>query len=266
MRAQSYFDETALSRFRLFFNDQEFKLVQHIESVGAPASSFISIHTGVRSKIGQENITSSKKIGATWKPALISGSEIGRYRLNYSGYYLNIDPDLLFSGGWDETIIGSEKLLIRQTGDSLIATLDANKYYHKNNLHSAILVDEEYDLKYLLAVINSKLMSSYYHLVSLELGRAMAQTDIETLEKLPIRRIDFSEPSEKNMNGKIIQLVDRMLTLNKSLEKAKTPQNKTAIQLQIDATDRQIDKLVYQLYGLTEDEIDTVENACILAY
>lgn len=36
---------------------------------------------------------------------------------------------------------------------------------------------------------------------------------------------------------------------------------KTALQLQIDATDRQIDRLVYELYGLTEEEIGIVEGA-----
>ena len=45
------------------------------------------------------------------------------------------------------------------------------------------------------------------------------------------------------------------------LDAAKTPTDKTAIQRQIDATDRQIDRLVYELYGLTEDEIKIVEEA-----
>jgi hypothetical protein len=40
-----------------------------------------------------------------------------------------------------------------------------------------------------------------------------------------------------------------------------TPVDKTALQSQIDATDRQIDQLVYELYGLTDDEIRIVEEA-----
>lgn len=41
----------------------------------------------------------------------------------------------------------------------------------------------------------------------------------------------------------------------------KTPSDRTAIQRQIDATDRQIDQLVYQLYGLTDEEIAIVEHS-----
>ncbi len=55
----------------------------------------------------------------------------------------------------------------------------------------------------------------------------------------------------------------RMLSLHKQLDSAKTPTDKTAIQRQIDATDRQIDQLVYELYGLTDEEIRIVEEATI---
>ena len=51
-----------------------------------------------------------------------------------------------------------------------------------------------------------------------------------------------------------------MLALHKQLAAAKTPHEKTAFQAQIAATDRQIDRLVYELYGLTEKEIRIVEE------
>jgi len=51
-----------------------------------------------------------------------------------------------------------------------------------------------------------------------------------------------------------------MLNLNKQLAEAKTDHEKTLIQRQIDATDNQIDKLVYELYDLTPEEIVIVEK------
>lgn len=51
-----------------------------------------------------------------------------------------------------------------------------------------------------------------------------------------------------------------MLDLHKELLKTKTPHEKEALQRQVDATDRQIDQLVYQLYGLTDKEIKIVEG------
>ena len=55
-------------------------------------------------------------------------------------------------------------------------------------------------------------------------------------------------------------MMERMLALHKQLGAAKTPTAKTILQRQIDATDRQIDHLVYELYDLTEEEIAIVEE------
>ena len=59
----------------------------------------------------------------------------------------------------------------------------------------------------------------------------------------------------------MVHLVEQMLALHRQLAAAKTPQDQTVLQRQIDATDRQIDQLVYELYGLTDEEIQIVEAA-----
>ena len=58
----------------------------------------------------------------------------------------------------------------------------------------------------------------------------------------------------------MVKLVERMLDLPKKLAAAKIPDDKTRILRQINTTDKQIDKLVYQLYVLTEEEIAIIEN------
>ena len=58
----------------------------------------------------------------------------------------------------------------------------------------------------------------------------------------------------------MVQMVEQMLALHKQCATAKTGHDKPLIQRQIDATDRQIDRLVYELYGLTEEEIGIVEG------
>jgi predicted nucleic acid-binding Zn-ribbon protein len=59
----------------------------------------------------------------------------------------------------------------------------------------------------------------------------------------------------------MVKLVERMLDLHKQLAVAKTYHEKTTLQRQIDATDKQIDALVYELYDLTEEEIKIVEES-----
>lgn len=59
----------------------------------------------------------------------------------------------------------------------------------------------------------------------------------------------------------MVNLVNQMLELNKKLEGAKTAQDKIHLQRQIETTDDKIDRLVYDLYDLTEEEITLVEKA-----
>ncbi len=58
----------------------------------------------------------------------------------------------------------------------------------------------------------------------------------------------------------MVTLVERMLALHQQLAGAITPQVKAVLQRQIEATDRQIDRLVYELYDLSEEEIKIVEE------
>ena len=67
--------------------------------------------------------------------------------------------------------------------------------------------------------------------------------------------------SALHKHAKMVKLVERMLDLHKRLTKAKVPDDKTRLQRQINTTDKQIDKLVYDLYNLTEEEIKIVEQS-----
>ncbi len=78
--------------------------------------------------------------------------------------------------------------------------------------------------------------------------------------QLPIRTIDFTNPADVARHDQMVALVERMLDLHKRLAAESVPHVKTVLQRQIDATDRQIDLLVYELYGLTEEEIAVVED------
>jgi hypothetical protein len=79
------------------------------------------------------------------------------------------------------------------------------------------------------------------------------------IEQLPIYRINASNGADRGRHDRMVSLVERMLALHKQLSLAKTGDDKARIQRQIDATDAQIDKLVYELYELTPDEIKIVE-------
>jgi hypothetical protein len=241
---QTYFNKTKYNRFRLFFDAETKNLISKIDEHSIELGSIYTGRTGVRSKIGQKNIISKSKNTEFFQKGIISGGQITRYGIKYDGDYININPIVLNSGGWDYEVIHHPKILLRQTADNLIGTIDVDNYYHLNNVHSFTSKQKNgVELEYILAILNSKLMNYFYQKTTLETGRAMAQTDIETVESLPIRL------SGINQKKNIISLVDQILTLKK--------QNKDADTKDLES---QIDQLVYQLYGLTDEEIKIVEN------
>ena len=81
------------------------------------------------------------------------------------------------------------------------------------------------------------------------------QVHLSALSELPIPE------AEKMQQKRFVSLVSTILNLYQKLPLAKTAQEKTILQRQIDSTDRRIDELVYELYGLTEEEIKIVEGA-----
>ena len=76
-----------------------------------------------------------------------------------------------------------------------------------------------------------------------------------------IRTINFADPIDKARHDRMVALVNQMLDLNKRLQDARLEQEKTQLSRQIAATDVAIDRLVYELYGLTAEEIQTVEQS-----
>ena len=84
------------------------------------------------------------------------------------------------------------------------------------------------------------------------------QIKVGQLKSLPIPFVEGSRL--KAIHDTIASLVEKILSLNRQLPDVTTPHEQTALERQIEATDRQIDAMVYELYGLTEEEIAIVEG------
>jgi len=122
--------------------------------------------------------------------------------------------------------------------------------------------EQNIKLFFLLGVLNSALMSFIYKSLfgGMHMGGGYLRFRTKFLEQLPIPDIDFRNAKEKEMHDKILKKVELMLDLNKKIASSKTEHDKTYINRQIEATDRQIDRLVYELYGLTKEEISIIEE------
>jgi adenine-specific DNA-methyltransferase len=104
--------------------------------------------------------------------------------------------------------------------------------------------------EYVLGLLNSKLLDYYLKSISTPFRGGYYAYNRQYIEKLPIVNIDFSNIAKKNKHDRIVDLVTRILEIKRQNPHANTDELETAI-----------DKIVYQLYGLTEEEISLVEEA-----
>lgn len=114
---------------------------------------------------------------------------------------------------------------------------------------------------FLLGLLNSTLLDWQVKLRTSRFGHGYYAYNRQYIEPLPIPPIDVSVSTDRIRHSRMVELVEFMLDLHHGSALAKTPDEKNVIQRQIDATDAQIDRLVYELYGLTDEEIRIVEEA-----
>jgi hypothetical protein len=134
-------------------------------------------------------------------------------------------------------------------------TLDEDGWYLNKTCFMITVPD-----KHLLGILNSSVIHFIIKWIIPELRGGFYTLGRIYLETFPIPTIDTTNTSSIANHVRMVSLVDQMLSLRKQLKEARTPHEQTSLQRQIEATDGQIDALVYELYGLTEEEIRIVEG------
>ena len=139
---------------------------------------------------------------------------------------------------------------------------DTTGLYFNNTIYFIPLND-----LYLLALLNSKLIFTYFKRIAAVLGDADRSGRLrwfrQDVMKLPIRRIDFENLAEQLAHDEIVRLVEKMLALQKERQSVRREDDLDRVRnldRQIALVDAEIDQRVYALYGLTEDEIKFVEG------
>jgi type I restriction-modification system DNA methylase subunit len=116
------------------------------------------------------------------------------------------------------------------------------------------------DIRYLLGVLNSSLINFYVVNHSPIFSGGFHKFSAPYLRKIPIRTINFSDTKDKTRHNDVVTRVNAMLEARRRLLEAKSEKDQTYYRGRCDALDRQIDQLVYDLYGLTAEEIEIVEQ------
>lgn len=168
----------------------------------------------------------------------------------------------------NHTRFDSPKLLVPSlaTGSCFAADIEGQYYFVGSGggggggYGISLLADKEINYLYLLGVLNSRVLSEFLKSISTTFQQGYYALNRQYIEQLPIRSINFSDPTDKRRHDKMVALVERMLALHKSLASAHNPQEADRLKREVESTDKQIDDLVYELYGLTGEEIKIVEG------
>lgn len=190
---------------------------------------------------GNKKFISKEKTKISRK--VITGSNFNKYSLVWDGNYVLYDMEKLHRARTPEIFEQTEKIILRQTGSYPIATIDDEQYYTLDTVHNGILINKDFDIRYVLGLLNSQLLRYIYENSINETGKVFAQIKIIYINPLPIKVVTKEQQQE------IITLVDKILAAKKADSSADTTE-----------WEKLIDQKVYELYGLTPEEIAIVEG------
>ncbi len=114
--------------------------------------------------------------------------------------------------------------------------------------------------KFLLALLNSRLLNWVIGQTGTQMRGGYFSFEARFIRSLPIVLLDQKKSADRSRHDTLVSLVDKMLTLTPKLREETDEKKRAVLQNAVTATDRKIDDLVYELYGLSKEEIELVEE------
>ena len=212
-----------------------------MEASGLKLEDYYKVYVGIVAK-GIKQFLSSTKDTIHYKKYL-QGKHIAPYQIIFKSVYINFIPELLHSNTDQFVYEQKEKILVRKTGNILMASLDSEQYYTDQSLYNLYLKPNKwYSNKVLLAILNSKLLNYYYNKKLITNADVFPYIKGVHLKMFPLPHLRDGIESE------LSDLVDSIIQHKKQNIDTSVICNK-------------IDVLVYQLYGLTDAEIKIIEQS-----
>ncbi|HUN53995.1 MAG TPA: N-6 DNA methylase [Smithella sp.] len=258
-------------QFQIYQKDEIANLIRRIKTNCSDAVNYLDVMQGIvpysienhsRETIEKRAFHSDKSLSNEYG-IWVQGRSITRYNLDTKG------SEFLRYGQWlhrprrPKYFVGERILIQEITGGHpprISACFCDEILYHDPGIISCLNIGN-LSTKFLLGIINSNFLS-WFHRYSSPKGirHTFPKVLIGDIRNFPIPKIEMSKTLDKIQHDNMVQLVEQMLSLNKQLDEAKTAHEQTLLKRQIDTTDKQIDKLVYELYELTPKEIKIVEG------
>lgn len=236
-----------------------------IESRTTPLGDLLDVSFGKQLRDREKyvndviEVTSLSKVPPTHQPCY-TGKNVGRYELDWSGLACLRSREAKRGGCWDDEIHNAKpKLVTRQIGVTPAFGRDDRGFHCLNTMFMLTLRSVPLNLTYALGLLNSTLFAAFWKNRFYDQRERFPKIKGAYLKQLPFRPIDFSDLQDKSRHDRLVALVDQMLDAKKQ-EAGATGQAKEIATRKCAALDRQIDAIVYELYGLSDAEIALVEG------
>ncbi|MCX7929087.1 MAG: hypothetical protein N2558_05425, partial [Patescibacteria group bacterium] len=174
----------------------------------------------------------------------ILGRDINKFEMVFANRYILFDVSL-FHTTIDENIFQQkEKILVRKTGNRLIAALDCYKYYTDQSIYNLYpKKGKTINLKVVTGLLNSTLLEYYFN------KKMITNPDVfPYIKGIHLKKLPLKFPKNKIEELKFVLLVLKITKMKSEGKDASDEINK-------------LNDLVYQLYDLTEEEIAIIENS-----
>ena len=150
----------------------------------------------------------------------------------------------------------SEKIIVPYRSDTNRFAYDDSQCFNDGGDIRAI-VTNNVNIKYLLGILNSKLIDWYYGFIGKPKGKSREYFN-EPLSKIPIPKIDFQNPSLKFTHDQIVECVDQIINTKKEIKVIKLQTRIDSLMAKIGFLEEKLNDLVFKLYGLTNDQIQHI--------
>lgn len=225
------------------------KIAERTEPLGNYATAYFGIQTHDR-----DTYVSTERI--TGFHAVIDGVHVGRYSLKAGSEFVDLRSGAVKSGG-NPVVYQKRRVGIRQIGATPVATILPAGLFTLNTIYNVFFVRPcPYKIEFVLAITSSQFIRWFWRQKFFDQKKTFPK-----IKKAAILGIPIPKTADRAQHDALVAHVERMLKLHADLAAAKSPDAQTHLQRDIAATDRTIDQLVYQLYGLTAEEIALVEAA-----
>jgi len=199
-------------KFILNINEKSLPIINKVKQFPL-LSEFAKVSMGISTGDNKKYL-STVALSEKYKK-IISGSEVSRYFLHENKYFVYYVPELLDRAREESIFLTSEKLISKFVGTSLTFCYDNQQHYVLNTACSLILKNDELNIKYLLALLNSKLLDWYFHIMFSDYRETFPIMKSGNIEDLPIPKIPISEQQT------FVELADKMLVLHKQVNESK---------------------------------------------